>query len=234
MKTDFIKRQEGDFDEQERIFVEQLITYAVSLGITPEELASVTNTVNNHRAAYAIALQKANEAKAANIAKYNLKDLAIAEIRKLAAKIKTSSAYTQSIGQQLAIIAQEQTLDLNNVQPIISEITQLIDMNIFDWAKKNMHGIIIFGAKRNIEQDTVITTVDSSTVNNHAGISIASAPELIFEEIGRDYRSPWEDKRLNLTNKPETRYYKFMYLYKDQPVGIFSPIYKIITEIYQR
>jgi len=51
-------------------------------------------------------------------------------------------------------------------------------------------------------------------------------------KIGRDTRSPYEDERKNLSDKPEDRYYKLRYIKNDKPIGLEGDVVKVLAEIY--
>ena len=239
-KQDFLPRAEGQLDEWENNFLMKLITYGPTLTIDPTVITNMNSAVTAHRNAFANALMKQNEAKAADQDKMAKKAIAFEQIRDVARKCKASTAYTEAIGAELGITGSERTLDLANAKPEVSRITQLVDQIVFDWVKGGMDGIVVYGAKRTAESTDVInlqraaTGIGTGASDDAAGLIInpPTPPNLVWEEIGRDYRSPYEDKRRNLGNKPEVRFYKFHYLYKDELVGVDSDIIKVIAEIY--
>ena len=234
-KKDFLPRQDSIFDEWEGNFDAKLAVHSATLGLDPALVADVATTIALHRAAYSTALAKQAEAKAANEAKDALKLIIIAKVRDAAQKCKASSAYNEAIGEELGIVGSEQTLDLNNAKPEVTRISYQNDQIVFDWIRAHLHGVIVYGAIRNASNmQNELNPANSSSINpgadDAAGLMIHA--NLQWEEIGRDFRSPYEDKRRNLTQQPETRYYKFRYLYKDQIVGVDSDIIKVIAEIY--
>jgi hypothetical protein len=94
--------------------------------------------------------------------------------------------------------------DPNTAVPVISSITVLPDQIIFDWVKSSFQGISIEGS--------------------YDGIT--------WVEIGRDFRSPYEDTRRNRqAGQPEARYYRFRYLLNDKGVGLYSAVTKVTAEI---
>ena len=176
--------------------------------------------IAEHKAAYSNALAKQAEAKATNLAKDSLKKSVTAKARIIAQKCKASNSYTTAIGKELGSIGTELTINLDEVKPEIRRISQQEDKIVFGWIKGNMHGIVVYGAKRSHVNQKPLEQTEPNNGQN-----------LVWEEIGRDFRSPYEDKRRNLGIEPKTRFYKFRYIYKDEIVGVDSNIIKVIAEI---
>jgi len=119
-------------------------------------------------------------------------------------RIQDHSAFDEADAQALGFRVETPPVDLNTVKPEVSGVTVLSDQVIIDWIKKHMDGVIIF----------------------------ASYDGVTYTELGRDTRSPFEDKRKNVVpGKPETRYYKLRYLKGDQPVGLESDVIKVVALI---
>ncbi len=236
-KNDFLPRPEGILDEWENNFLVKLVTIGPILGIDPAEQAELNTLVTDHRNAFANAIAKQAEARAAIESKLAAMTPAVIKIRNIAQKCRASSAYTNAYGAELGLIGIEKTLNLSEIKPEIMAISYQNDQIIFDWKKEHMDGIAIFGAKRTAESQ-IINLQNAATgtggSDDPSGLIInpPTPPNLQWEEINRDYRSPYEDKRQNLGQEPEVRYYKFRYIYKDQLVGVDSDIIKVIAEIY--
>lgn len=135
-------------------------------------------------------------------------------IRILVRRIKTHPNYTEAIGHRLGIITPKADINIDKVTPVITNIAKSdFDVNI-RWKKGNMHGIVIYRAVANVDSESGDTS------------------GLKWVEIGRDFRSPYIDTKQNISKRPEARYYKFRYIYKDQIVGQESDIVKVVAEIY--
>ena len=147
MAHDIIPHQESLLDEWEANFAAKLAADAVTLGIDPSLVATITAAITDHHNAYANAVVKKDESKAADAAKDEKKGIAVNLIRDAARKCKASSAYTDALGKELGIVAQEQTLDLANAKPEVTHISQLIDMIILDFIKKHLDGVAVYGAE---------------------------------------------------------------------------------------
>ena len=110
-------------------------------------------------------------------------------------------------------------VDLNTVQGKISAVTALPDKNVIDWVKGRMEGIVI-----------------ESIVDAPGGPGPLPAPpgqeSTAWKKIGTDSKSPFEDTRVNVTEFPETRYYRIRYTKDDMPVGQYSDIKKVVSEIH--
>lgn len=119
--------------------------------------------------------------------------------------IADSEIYEEVDGEKLGFRVEHILPDLNTVKPDIFEITVLSDQVIIDWVKSFLHGIVIDGS--------------------YDGIN--------WTRLDKDLKSPFEDRRKNQqAGVPETRYYRFRYLYNDVEVGLVSEIFKVICEIY--
>lgn len=95
--------------------------------------------------------------------------------------------------------------DPNIAKPVITEITILSAMIIFDWIRSSWQGIFI--------------------ESSYDGIN--------WTYSDKDFKSPWEDKRKNQqSNVPEARYYRFKYMQNDQPIGLYTDVIKVLCEIY--
>ena len=95
-------------------------------------------------------------------------------------------------------------VDLTTVKPVISRVTTLMNMIIYDWIKGRMEGVIIYGSYNG-------TT---------------------WTEIGRDLKSPYEDTRSNQQpGVAEARYVKMRYMKNDQPIGLESDVVKVVVDI---
>lgn len=108
-------------------------------------------------------------------------------------------------GEVLGIRVEKVKPDPNTVQPTISNTSSLPEEIEIDWVKRGQAGVVIFGS--------------------YDGAS--------YEEIGRDLKSPFEDKRSNQTpGVPETRWYKLRYHDADvELIGIESNPVKVIADI---
>ncbi len=95
-------------------------------------------------------------------------------------------------------IRRESTAEvLTETQAHVSGLTVLPGQVVIDWVKGKMDGVVVY----------------------------ASADGANFEQIGKDLRSPFEDKRPNkIAGQPEVRYYRLRYLKQDEEVGQYSDV----------
>lgn len=120
-------------------------------------------------------------------------------------KIEEAPNFDEQDAEDLGMRRIKTPIDLNKVKPVITKITLLSDKVIFDWIKGELHGII------------VESSYDGNT----------------FTFLDKDQKSPFDDTRKNkVENTAETRYYKFRYLYNDQPVGEYTDVIKVVCDIY--
>jgi len=200
---DYIPTRDGDLDSFEKSYTTKLLAVAGGLGISTEEINNSITIVDNHKTAYAEMNVKKAEAKAAvenNTAK---KALAIAEMRRMAQRIKSSNGYTDAMGVELGIIGTaEAGGDLETIKPTLK--SKIVGGNIIiSFDKQKMDGVKLY-SKRGSETEFTFLDVDTS--------------------------SPYEDNRTKLNAaSPEERQYYAYYLYDDQQVGQQSDVLKIIV-----
>lgn len=145
-------------------FATKLSAYASTLGLTPVDLASVTNDtafltycLNAQIQVAAYAQQWTtykNAARDGTAASLGLAPVApnfgaapaavapgiIARLKALVARIKTAPGYTPAIGQALQIVGADHTVDVNTLKPAL---TAALDAGkvIVGWTKQGMDGI---------------------------------------------------------------------------------------------
>ena len=118
--------------------------------------------------------------------------------------IKNHPKYTDDAGKELGIVGSEIIDNLDKVTPEISKVSVMTNMVIFDFVLGHMHGVQVY------------TSYDGVT----------------FTKFEKDYRSPWEDTRVNQTEGTERRFYKFVYIFADEEVGKPSDIIEIVVDIH--
>ena len=220
-RENYIPKSDESYLVFESTFLSKIAGYTAALGLLPADVAAVTAAINAHRGSY----QDAADAKATASAAVHTaqNDRATSEmlLRRLVQVIKNSSAYTDVIGTDLGIIGAEQVVDYNNVKPKVAQVLVHPDMVIIDWIKGPHQGVAIYADVRTAQNSEL----------NPGEVTPQMAAQIQWEEIGRDMRSPFEDRRSNISANPEFRYYKLRYLRNDQPIGLDSDIIKVLTDI---
>lgn len=126
------------------------------------------------------------------------------EVLKELTRIEKESNFAEADMEALGARVFHEAPDLNTVKPTISKVTVLMAQVILDWVKGRMEGVIIYGS------------YDGAT----------------WAEVGRDFKSPYEDTRRNQTpGTPETRHYKMRYMKDDKAVGLESEVVKAVVDI---
>lgn len=193
MKDDFIPRRDGDLNSFEENFRDKLAIHAATLELTAAEATSTKNIIDSHRNAFSRMNSKKSESKAATEENTNRKEEAVAEMRRMAKKIKASKNYTTAIGDDLGIIGT--MLELRNVSELKPELK----------AKKNGSEVIVQFRK-----------------NGTDGVKIYSrrGTETEFTFLALDTSTPYNDSREKLDpGKPEQREYYAIYFEEDKDVG---------------
>ncbi len=213
-----------------------LTGFATKYEISAGELADIT-AHNTNLAALLLAQEAAQNAAQQATQAFN-EAIAAAELdaKRIFKKIMQHRAFVRSDGEAMGFLVESPSINLTTVKPVISKVTPMINKIVIDWVKAGMEGVVIFCAKRSVESSVISdeTLTTKSSEDDHSGLTVQPVPEVQYEEIGRDFRSPFEDTRPNLSNFPEFRQYKLCYLNNDQIVGLESDIIKIIAEIYER
>ena len=107
--------------------------------------------------------------------------------------------------EDLGMRREKTPVDMSTVKPVISQVTLLPDKIVFDWIRGEMNGLLI----------------DASYDGTN------------FTFLDKDQKSPFEDFRKNkVVNVAEARYFRFRYIFNDQPVGIYTEVIKVICDIY--
>jgi len=118
--------------------------------------------------------------------------------------IQDSDVFREADAELIGFRVHHVKPDPHTMKAVISGVTSTPEAIIIDWVKSRMEGVFIYGS------------YDGNA----------------WTKLGRDTRSPYEDERKNLTDKPEDRYYKLRYIKNDKPIGLESDVTKILAEIY--
>ncbi len=220
---------------QIRAFLLNFYNVLVGLGdnydITPDELNTLQNNNNSLETLENDEINKRNLAQQATQA-YNEK-LALAETdtKRIIKKIMQHQNFIRSDGEALGILVQSPVVEPSQMKAVISSVNIFPDKAEINWIKNNMHGAKIYCARVSGSQQQIQQLLTQAQ-NDPAGLTVP--PDLVWEALDIDMRSPYDDRRLNLSNQPEVRYYKIRYIYNDEEVGEFSDIVRVVTEIYER
>jgi len=184
--------------------VKQIIPLANHYGINEEEIKSLKEFTEN-------VPEKINEAvEASNIAQQKT-EVKTDELHNCKTDflrtfrfMQDSPKFKEKDAEAIGFRKHHTPPDPHTMKPIVSKVTPTLENIIIDWVKSGMEGIFIY----------------SSYDGNK------------WEKIGRDTRSPYEDERKNLSDKPEDRYYKLRYIKNDKPIGLEGDVVKVLAEIY--
>lgn len=120
-------------------------------------------------------------------------------------RAKLSPNFNETVAEQLMIGAVDSGDDDNsNAKPTTSGTAVTGSVNRIDWTKGRFDGVFIESQRDD---------------------------ETVWERIGFDMRSPYEDDRPPLVaGKPEERRYRLIYFIDNQPAGVWSDIITVITK----
>lgn len=202
MKNYYIPDSAGDLDAFEENLVNKLAVHAPVLGLDMDEVAQVTQIINDHRAAFTNMVSKKAESKSATENNNNSRDRALSEIRRLAQQIKSAKTYTTGIGDDLGIIGSDKTNNISSqLKPTLKATVDGHEV-IIKFRKNGTDGIKIYGRRGN-ETEFTFLAVDTS--------------------------SPYNDTREKIEKgKPEQREYYAYYFEADSDIGQASDVLKVV------
>lgn len=217
-KGDFVEAQDRKFAGQLRIFANNLVPLADSLGISAEDLATIQ--ADAYAMEFAVSTQQSMESlrKSWTLFKDNLRggkqgktnmipgfgdplappplvlDGVEARFRKWAQRIKAHKNYSVSIGSQLGIVSGPVAgISSSSGKPTIFELGISGSRVFLKWRKGRYDGINIYRKRK----------------------------DQAFQLAGTDLKPNWMDPA-PLPTEPEVWIYKIIYIKDDQEVGEFS------------
>jgi len=202
MKKYYIPDSAGDLDAFEENLVSKLAVHAPALGLDMDEVAQVTQIINDHRAAFIKMISKKAESKSATENNNNSRDMALGEIRRMAQQIKSAKTYTTGIGVDLGIIGSDKSINVTSqLKPALKATVDGHEV-VIKFRKEGTDGIKIYG-RRGSEQEFTFLAVDTS--------------------------SPYNDTREKIeSSKPEQREYYAYYFEADSEIGQASDVLKVV------
>jgi hypothetical protein len=205
-KAIYYPRKEGDvvvfYDNAEGKIVD---SYGIKYGIDPALIAKITAHKTKIPNLISVANVDRQTAQKSKVLKDEELQAGKTDLLTAFKFIEASPLFEEADAEDLGMRITTQPIDFKTIKPIVSEITMLDYKIIFDWVKGRLDGVLIEGS------------FDGNS----------------WEKLDKDTKSPWEDTRKNKVNLvPETRYYRFIYLKNDVPVGLFTDAIKIVCAIY--
>lgn len=200
MREDYIPLRGSNLKIWEQQFKTIVVANGASFGLTPQEIAEVVTSVDEHNSSYSEMISLKASAKAAVTKNKLNKKKALEVIRRVSKRIKSHSSYTNAIGASLGIIGPDTFENLVEVKPRLKAVLSGTRV-LIKYPKKRLDGIELYSDRGNG-----------------------------FETLGIDTNSPYIDEREKLdASKPEERSYKAIYIYKDKKVGQLSIVISIIV-----
>jgi hypothetical protein len=197
-KKDFIPRRDDTLLTYHDNLKTQTAALVGQAGITAADATAVAND-NTELHAKIGDVTTADAVKQAKVATKNATvTTVVGNTRAFARRVKAAVGYTAAIGQQLGIIGEEDTTDLNTSNPTGQVSGAPIAGNVsLDFNKSISDGVQVFSKR---------------------------GSETTFTLLAFDTEPPYVDTRPNLAPGPETRQYQFRYVLNDNPIGNMSPI----------
>ena len=194
---------------------------AAKYGLTPDESTKSLNFKTN----IPLKVTEAATAQATAQAKAESRDNMIYEAKvfynEMGHKWQKHANYDTQDMEDTGFFKIETPPDPNTAKPVISKTTVLPDQVILDWIRAGWSGVYI---------ESIVEGGDTQPAMSVSAPPDPSSP--LWVKLGEDDRSPYEDTRTNITNRPEVRYYRMRYKQNNKPIGLYSDIVKVIVEIY--
>jgi hypothetical protein len=205
-KEDFLK---GDFKHLRNvvnIMIPGLATHGDNFGFSVEEIAENTAKMNSVVTTHDTAELSKQAAKTAVEVAQAAKTDGKANMRATAKRFKAHPKYTRAIGEEMGIIGKEIHYDPSTMKPTL-KVRIVAGYPSVGFVKSYSEGVAIYSKR---------------------------ADEADYTLLGRDYSSPYEDKRANLVHgAPELRLYKARYIFDDKEDGLMSESVEItVNEDY--
>lgn len=196
MKKDYIPRRDGDLDNWEDNFRDEIDAIATALGIPPADVSALKAKIAGHQTKYDDAVTaKAASESAVNTARTARKDT-VTDIRKMANRLKAAPLFTNAQGLTLQIIGDDSTFDPATAKPKL---------------------------KVSLQGGNVVIEFDHPREVDGVKIYSKRGSEAAFSFLAVDTSSPYEDNRDNLTPgvAEERKYYAFFFD-DDRVIGLQS------------
>jgi len=203
-KSDYMPQNKDEFLKWLRNFLEIAIANVNHYGINEEEIKSLEAFTVNVPEKINEAVEASNIAQQKTEVKTDELDNCKTNFLRTFRFMQDSPKFKEKDAEAIGFRKHHTPPDPHTMKPIVSQVTPTLENIIIDWVKSGMEGIFIY----------------SSYDGNK------------WEKIGRDTRSPYEDERKNLSDKPEDRYYKLRYIKNDKPIGLEGDVVKVLAEIY--
>jgi hypothetical protein len=186
--------------------------------------ASVLLVLNDHKTQIPLDVQKAYDdeqiSQGSNAVKAARLELAETDMKRELKRITDLSIWEEPDGQTMGIRVEKPPFDPSTVKGKITGVDSTPEAVIIDFVKGRLQGVIIE------------TLEEGSAVPPPPGTPPPPGNEPVWKKLDVDNRSPYEDKRLNKSTKPEDRYYRIRPMMDNKPVGIYSDIVKVVASVY--
>jgi len=178
---------------------------AAKYSTTPAFIALLGGYITSVTAAINKAIADAATAQASTNAQNTLLGTVHEDVFDELTRIQNHDDFSEEDMEQLGARKLHVKIDPNVTPPVISHHTITMTEVELDFPKMGQPGIMVYGS------------YDGST----------------FTELGKDFRSPFNDRRQNrVPGTPENRYYKLRFLdAKEEPVGLESQVLRVVVLI---
>jgi hypothetical protein len=226
--TDYLPSTDSDLLVWFNNFQTKFGTYGPTLGFTAADVTGITDDYNTLAFAIHSAEAIRNESQARTSYKNVLRDgpigtvqpalpsipplpvpatLAapgiIPRVRSTVQRMKTHSGYTESIGNDLGVIATAVAPSSTPSKPTANAVAEPGSAVRIDWVKAGFDGVLVEGQR---------------------------ATESVWTLLGTDLKSPFNDTRAALqAGVPEVRRYRLRYVKGDTPTGDYTDTMTVTT-----
>jgi hypothetical protein len=200
MATDYIPRSEPQLAIWFQNFGKKIGTHGQAVGLTAEEIKLAETRCNETSAKITEIEQKKTELQHIVATKDDLKSATLSIIRGFVTRIKAHTAYSDSTGHDLGVIAANSVADVSSNKTIL-KAEALPGRVRLSFTKKGFTGVNIY------------TRANGGTQ---------------WQYLARDNNSPYDDVRPLANGQPEKREYMAIGVVGDDEVGQPSDIVSVV------
>lgn len=173
MANDFLPKSDGELNIWLGNFQSKLATYGPTCGLTAAEVTQASTDCTSLSGGINNAEAQKNLSKSATAAKDTLKKNLVPALRNTIKRMKTHSAYTEEIGQDLGIIGGDETM---STKPTLKG-KATPNFVLLEFVKKGFDGVNIYSRLKGQAVWTFLARDTQSPYHDTRALAVAGTPE---------------------------------------------------------
>jgi hypothetical protein len=173
---DYLPSKEADKRDWYSNLKTEIAGNATALGLATAEVTAVQTICTDNIAAIDDSSKAQTAAKTARTAKETQLDAGDKQLRAVVRKMKTSAGYTDSIGTQLRIIGEDNSIDFTNYKPSIKATVMPGKVRI-DFVKDTLDGVNVYARLKGQTTWTKLAYDSYTPYDDTRPIAAPTAPE---------------------------------------------------------